>query len=364
MRIPVLIAGVLVALVAAPISGHGQPPPATGSVEGRITCNDGGFPARSARVDLIPLSALNQQQHGTRGRVPAIPTTATDFDGNYTVFSVPPGDYLVIPNLPGYSVEFALVLDLLHQLTPEQQKSFLASFPQVAVHAGGTAQRDVVIRRGAAISGRVTFDSGGPLAQTFVQATLISSSYFSDTSGNMKFEPIQMPYMRGQTDDRGVFRIAGLTPGKYRISVVINHHGASSVAGPLTVYANEAIAEAKARVVEVGEGDEIGDMDISIPLRWLHSIAGVVTRDGVPTSAASLELMGQDAKLESSATINPDGTYRFDLLPAGTYTLSAEGPDSGNRAGGGAKARQITVQLSDHDVLDANMELRGGAPPE
>ena len=78
-----------------------------------------------------------------------------------------------------------------------------------------------------------------------------------------------MLYMRGQTDDRGVFRIAGLTPGKYRISVVINHHGASSVAGPLTVYANEAIAEAKARVVEVGEGDEIGDMDISIPLRRL-----------------------------------------------------------------------------------------------
>ena len=72
---------------------------------------------------------------------------------------------LVIPNLPGYSVEFALVLDLLHQLTPEQQKSFLASFPQVAVHAGGTAQRDVVIRRAAPISGRVTFDSGGPLAR-------------------------------------------------------------------------------------------------------------------------------------------------------------------------------------------------------
>jgi hypothetical protein len=358
----VLITGFLVSLLLlACHSGYGQGAPATGSVEGRVTCNDGGFPARSAVVDLEPLSALLGNPQSGSGKVPQAPSTATDFDGNYVVRRVPPGDYLVIPNLRGYSVDFALVLALLHQLTAEQQMSYLASFAQVTVHAGEMAQRDVVIRRGAAISGRVAFDSGGPLEQTFVQATLISSSLFKDADKDMKFAPIQFLSMRGQTDDRGVYRIAGLSPGKYRISVIINHHGASSVAGPLTVFAPEALEAAKATVVELGEGDEIGDMDISIPLRLLHSIAGVIKRDGVPTSAAALELEGQNTKLESSATINPDGSYRFDLLPADTYVLTAEEADTVEGAGGAAKEHKITVQLGDQDVLDANIELGGGA---
>lgn len=353
-----------IVLIFASSSGNSQGAPAAGSVEGRVTCNDGGFPARGGAVDLIPLAALRGETSGAEATVPQVPKTATDFDGNYTAYSVPAGDYLVIAHLPGYGVDFALMLALLHQLIPEQQKSFLATFPQVTARAGAAVRQDVVIRRGSAISGRVTFDSGGPLEQTMVQATLISSSLFSDTRGEMKFEPIQLPYMRGQTDDRGVYRIAGLSPGRYRISVLINHHGASSVAGPLTVYAPEVITEAGARVVEVGEGDEIGDMDISIPLRRLHSIAGVVTRNGVPTIGGYLTLKKQDSDLESDVPIQPDGSYRYDLLPSGTYTIGRQDFYTKKQKPGSPGNNTITIQLGDRDVLDANLNFLGGAQSE
>ncbi len=364
----ILVSGVLFLLVVtlSPVLARTQGTAAEslGSVEGRITCNDGGFPARSARVDLIPLANLLGETHGSKVKDNGKLVAGTDFDGYYSIPSVPPGDYLVIASLAGYSVDFSLVLQLLKQFPPDRQKELLAAFPQVTVRAGGAAREDMVIRRGAAISGRVTFDSGGNLEGTFVRATLISSDLFGNVQDSKELNPVDLPNMRGMTDDRGVYRIAGLSPGKYRISVVINHHGGGSVAGPLRVYAPESLFETKSRLIEVGEGDEISDVDISIPLRTLHSIGGTVMRGGVPVPKASISIVGQGFEIESDTSTFADGTYRYDLLPPGTYTIGIEDYSSQKDRQGASKGPTITIQLMDRDILDANLDLLHHAQAE
>lgn len=136
--------------------------PFSGSVEGRITCGDGGFPARHARVSLASLDSLLPQREKLKLASFNSNTTA-DFDGYFAIPGVPPGDYLLDVRLPGYSDEAGLVLRVLKRFPPERQKELLGSLPQVMVRSG-RVRKDVVLRRGAAISGRVSFDDGGGAA--------------------------------------------------------------------------------------------------------------------------------------------------------------------------------------------------------
>ncbi len=336
----------------------------TGSVEGRVICNDGGFPARSAIVDLIPLANLLGETKDANTSDPAkVAMAATDFDGNYSIHTLAAGDYLAIGKLSGYSVDFALILARLKQFPLDRQKELLTGFPHVTVQAGSVARQDVVIRRGGAISGRVTFDSGGSLHDTMVRAVMISSSLFGDEPGEA-LKPIDLPYMKGMTDDRGDYRIAGLSAGKYRIYTIINHHGAATPSGPVTVYAPESMTEAKSQVIEVGEGDEISDVDISIPLRRLHSIGGTVTRDGVPVEKGFLTIQRQDSAGESDVPIQPDGSYRINLVSSGTYIIGTQDFYAKKEKPGSLGNNTITIQLGDRDVLDANLDLLGRAPAE
>jgi hypothetical protein len=158
-----------------------------------------------------------------------------------------------------------------------------------------------------------------------------------------------------------MYRVAGLPEGKYRLSILVqeSHTGFKMPKGgglqivpvsagnaQLTVYAPEALDPADASIVDVKDGDEIMGIDLNIPTHLLHSIGGVVMDGGAPSSGVevSFEHLGKPMQPPSAISLS-DGSFRFDLLPSGTYKL---------RAGAG----EITVQLQDSDIVDAAIDIR------
>lgn len=341
-----------------------------GSVQGRVICSDGNVPARGASVRLVPLASLLPKSGGAKTTGGQDPESDTDFNGSYVVGSVPVGTYIVDATKGGYSSDFRLVSKVLNRFTLDERRKLLANFPQVIVAAGSTATENVVIHRGAAIMGHVSVDLGGIPGETSVTATMVSSDLLGDVDGSEGGKPLNF-VLEGRTDDRGVYRIAGLPAGKYRIGVRLSEayyhvflsdekiavRPTRTGTGQLTVFAPDALTESDAKLVKVGDGDEVSDIDITIPMRLLHSISGIVTQSGAPLAGADLMILRQGKPLGNSDAMSlADGSYRFDLLPAGTYTIKAQFPSVAQPSGHSATGK-VTVQVSDGDIPDANIDL-------
>jgi hypothetical protein len=259
----------------------------------------------------------------------------TDLEGYYVFPSVQPGRYIVDVLSDGYSRDLALIRDVLDDFGPAEKRELLASFPQVSVTNGGASRVDVVVRRGGAISGRLSFDSGGVLSGAEVEAELISSSLFEKQAGGNGGAPKGLDFsVSAETDDRGVYRISGLPAGKYRIYVHVKEPVFRQLAwsnwptrtgrAELNLFAPEALSEADSKVIEVGDGDEMTGVDLNIPTRLLHSVGGIVTQHGVPVEHARVTIRpqgqkGPDPSNWATSTI-ADGSYRMDLMPSGTLS--------------------------------------------
>jgi hypothetical protein len=272
----------------------------------------------------------------------------------------------------GYSDDLKLVRSVLERYSVDDQKSLLAAFPQVTIKPGTNARKDLVLRRAASISGRVAVDLGGTAGKTLVTASLVSGSLVGASSSDSIAKSISYS-QSGVTDDRGYYRIAGLPPGKYRLSAVLKEAffgtrlsgGENIVIEPqrsgvaqLTVFAPEALEETAAKLIDVQDGDEVTDADITVPTRLVHSIGGTVTHGGAPTGGIDVSVQRQGGSVQDYESISmPDGYYRFDLLPPGTYTIRAK-PMGSAESGVRPLLGQVSIQLIDTDVLDANIDLR------
>jgi len=383
------------AVLVAGIPAMAQAP--TGSVEGHVICADGNVPARSATVELVPLVRLLAAGDGSKATYLRSLKSRTDFNGNYALASVPVGTYVVYISEAGYSSDLPLVRKVLDQFTRKEREKLLANFPEVTVEAGGTASKNVVIYRGGAITGRVSIDTGGTPGKTVVTAAMVSSDLLGDMNDSKRKEPLHFA-LTGTTDDRGVYRIAGLPAGTYRIQVMLVEqfnfdNGSESTratragTGSVMVFAPDALQQSDAKLVKVGEGDELSDIDITLPLSRLHSVSGTITQDGAPVAWAFVSIAPQRQKNDEADSMSsddenyldaceltgmicadgpsdgmsmPDGSYRFDLLPPGTYTIKAQryplgaGRIDGRPLGPSAK---ITIQVNDRDILDANIDI-------
>jgi len=68
-------------------------------------------------------------------------------------------------------------------------------------------------------------------------------------------------------------------------------------------------------------------VDIVVPLQRFHSIAGVVEAkaDGHRVNAGTVRLTSpNDPSFNRVASVQKDGTFEFDLVPAGTYVARVE----------------------------------------
>jgi 5-hydroxyisourate hydrolase-like protein (transthyretin family) len=270
----------------------------------------------------------------------------TDQDGKYRITDVPEGKYLIAPVAPAF-----VISDLNHS---HGQTVIITEVENIE-------GIDFDLIRGGVITGKVTDADGHPIVEE--EVNLLSNDYPRGGYSNQ---------FRGfQTDDRGIYRIFGIRPGRYKVSVgqesMYRGVGRGRRSLPITFYP-DAREAAKATVIEVGEGTEATKIDITIgnaPEGFAVSGRVVEAETGKPVSNVSISLsriMIIDANSSSGyggvtdVRSNADGVFRLEKLPPGKYSISIQpGPESDLRA------EQVTVDVVDQDVTGVLIKTATGA---
>ncbi len=198
--------------------------PGVGTVSGTVYCTDTNLPARVAEVDLDPWPS-ESADHGA-GTVRA---GITDLDDRFTVNNVPAGEYAISVGLAGYLQYGPSLLETpAVRSSPEVRKEAMSRLTKVVVVPGQTTTIALQAERGTEIDGSVQYDDGSPAIG--LPFTFGPKGGEADTTN----PPISLwggpiPDWHGQTDAHGQFRIRGVFPGAYRISVVVPTRSATGI---------------------------------------------------------------------------------------------------------------------------------------
>jgi hypothetical protein len=286
--------------------------------------------------------------------------TKTDAEGEFTATGVAPGDYYVTANAPGYISERVLLQAEVN--AGADPAALLAGVPQVHVDAGGAASVTVTMERGGTISGRVQWENGSPAAGISLSA--ISAAASTTTSASLQ-GTVQLPgVLQGiqsqgagsnftTTDDRGAFRITGLTTGDYLLRTAIQQPTQQGGGGrgfnassPIRVYAPGVFRRADAKAVTVKAGEERNDVRMVIDLRGLRAVSGHVGSATSGQTVASGRVIlsdPNDPDLQLFGSIQADGEFAVRYVPAGSYTLQVSGASTRS---GGSRGRGTQPSVS------------------
>lgn len=281
----------LLLLLSAIITANAQPAvdkTSTSTISGKVTI--GGKGVSGVVVGLATQTSFSSI-YITRLKA------VTDDDGNYRIKNVPPGTYQV----------------LVSALTevPDTRTS-------VTVGKDETIENiDVALVRGGVITGKVTDADGRPIVEEEISFTLTTQ-----TRG--------LPYVRLiRTDDRGVYRAFGLPAGRYLVSAG-KDSGASfgkANAGHLRTYHPTAATPAEATPIEVNEGTEATNVDITLSRQLSTYTARGRIVDGdtsqpVPNTRIGVQLFFEangSVSFGTAAESTKDGEFKIENLPPGKY---------------------------------------------
>ena len=363
----VLLSGALAVLVAgsAPqlvIPTNGAPSgPRTGLIVGQVV-DDAGAPVPEAIVQMAMPKFLPELPTTPKGRVMA------DAEGRFFFADLPAGDYYLRASKEGYAgggygQRRASGTNELFSLTEGERR----------------VDATLTLWKVAVIGGTVLDEAGEPVIGVAVQA--LGSTVIA---GRVAYSP-GGPAIQTTTDDRGMFRLSRLMPGRYVVVVpstqttfpvgllsvpnpdaalrnelfrAIAEMGplgqprtqqfgeyalltlnrvlippASSPAGRMAVYTTTyfpaATKASAASIVTVAAGEERTDLKIGLrPVQAVRISGRLVTPDGTPPPPTSLRLVGDaaaDVGEDGFETVTgmSDASGRFTLLgvPAGEYVL-------------------------------------------
>lgn len=308
---------VLMMLSAFALSAHNVlavPQENQARIHGRVE-TESGAPIRGAAVTLT-MPGVNAW------------TASTDDDGRFEVRGVPAGAYQLRVAKTGF-------------LPP-------ASYETVSIlrNTGDTDLGPIVMRRAAAIAGRVVDETGEPIVAVMVSASRLVYS----PPGTRTIRPVTF----AATNDLGEYRLFGLEPGAYYVGASSRTASADLALqraeqrvlfippeqprGFAPTYFPSARHETDAQAIRVAAGENRLGVDIRLANQPLVRISGRVRMsDGTAAVGAYLVLAtagNRDVDMSSrrSATISTDGSFSIVGVIPGQYTLSAYSRDYLNQA--------------------------------
>jgi len=164
--------------------------------------------------------------------------TTTDQDGKYRLTNVAMGSYEVMPSLPAYVIADP------------------ASSGRRVVMGEGENVEDInfALVRGGVVTGKITDADGRPVIQH--QVNLYRANSWEQQNPQLR-QPV-FPASTSNTDDRGIYRMFGIRPGRYKVAV---GRGDDTFSSPAVlsrlfykqIFYPDATEQAKASIIEVTE---------------------------------------------------------------------------------------------------------------
>lgn len=296
----------LVLIMALPQPPAQETKPPAGRISGRVVASDTGKPIRWARVSMT--SAQGRPFNAT-----------TDAEGRFQFGGLVPGTYRLDASAERY---------LRMYFGGQPYTGLSAAIPRSITIRDGEAfdKADVALPRGGAIDGRLVDEFGDPAPGLIVQ---ISELVYA--GGRRRLMPIGNRSLVQPTDDRGYFRLHGLSPGTYYLSALSGAFAEQAETGGFApTYYPGTSDVAAATPLRLAVGQELTLTFPVVPARMARLSGRVVDSTGAAVSRATLTMSTGDRLGISDFNITrgvtePDGTFVFRNVPPGTFTLQGYG---------------------------------------
>jgi protocatechuate 3,4-dioxygenase beta subunit len=317
----------------------------TASISGRITA--GG----KAAVGITVVATVSNSFFDNK----TVAKTTTDDDGNYKLSGLPAGRFTVMPLSKSYIVA--------------NGNAYKEAGQGVNVAEGETITKiDFPLVRGGVVTGRITDAEGHPLIGEPV------SIVTKDSTGDAGPQMAMLGGSKNQTDDRGVYRVYGLAPGSYKVSVgqASSSGGAASIMGMggsqyVKTFYPGVQEEAKATILEIKEGTEAKSVDISVGKPGTgFSVAGRVI-DADSNNPVANVYIGHSSVNESNQEMagmnftgnqtDANGKFRLEGLRPGRYAVYTFAAGQVNST----YSEPVQFDISDSDVTGIEIKVRPGA---
>ena len=259
-------------------------------------------------------------------------------EGFYRMTGVPPGRYLLMPAAPAHVVREA---------TPYGAGLF------VMLSAGESFEdADFTLAPGGVITGRVTDAEGKPVVGEGVRVEGVGGG--RGPGNGMNFDS-----RMHQTDDRGVYRLYGLPAGRYSVSAGRDaggtfFFGRGSRGYYQRTYHPDTTDAKRAKIVEVEEGGEATDIDITLGrLSKTFKVSGRIVyaatgrpAAGVAVGAGPVEPRGN--RMHGGGTMletNARGEFQIEGFLPGWYGVFA----------GGERMTDTYSDVTSFEITDADV---------
>ena len=273
--------------------------------------------------------------------------TTTDHDGFYRLSNVAAGTY----DLVAYAPAFVMATGD----NPTTKTVIVGADEDVG-------DIDFSLLRGGVITGKVTDADGRAVIQQQVYIYRIEA--FNQQSQQ---RPI-FTMGRSQTDDRGVYRIFGIAPGRYKVAAGRSDESfitpvGGSRASYKQVFHPDVTDQAKATIIEVSEGSEASNVDITLgSVLQMFSASGRVVdgEKGLPVTNLRFGLqrsVGQRFELVPTTVVsNTQGDFIAEGLIPGKYSVYIF-PNQNVEL----RSDAFSFEISDQDVSGLTVRLASGA---
>ena len=291
-------------IVASPLWGLAQTDKVgTASIAGRIARGE-----QSVVRMLVTAQRANQSGGWDRPQISA----RTGSDGQYRLTGLKAGSYLIFPHV-------------LSDVLVSEGRPVTTGRTVLVRDGEDVGGVDFTVAPGGVITGTITDEAGRPSIQEPV--TLLHYSA-RERNGERAVYSASILDTINRTDDRGVYRIFGLPPGKYLVCVGQVNPTGRLIFNPPTYYPGVA-EERLAKFVEVVEGSTVTGIDLKLrkPARAYAAQGRIVdATTGAPLAGLRLRcvvMKGDEGQLAINALdrTNQKGEFQFQGLRPGRHVV-------------------------------------------
>lgn len=334
---------VLLTLLCLPVSVLAQSQTRTavktlrGSVSGRVTIKD--KPAAGVTIGLRPTMNIFPNDKSFRA--------LTDQEGIYRISNVPAGTYDIMVVAPAYvNPEVAVGARGKSVIVAEDENVENINFSLV---------------RGGVITGKITDSDGRPLVQQNV---------YVFRAADFQQQPMRPVFPTGtvQTDDRGIYRVFGLAAGRYKIASGRGDDTTSGTYEPSRVvykqvFHPDTTDQTKATIIEVREGGETANVDITLgaPIQTFSVSGRVIDAEkSLPVPNVRFFLQRRSGERyefsDLSAVSNVQGDFVAEGLQPGKYGIMMFGNQNSD-----LRIETTTFDIIDSDVTGLTVRMIKGS---